>query len=449
MWSCETGTSTEQKLVECHWAVQSPSSGFLDFAISMRPNYHEAIIDTIRFYGWKKIIYVYDSHDGLLRLQQIYQGLQPGNQTFQVETVKRISNASEAIEFLRVLENVDRWSRKYIVLDCSTDMAKEIIVNHVRDISLGRRTYHYLLSGLIMDDRWETEVQSPSSGFLDFAISMRPNYHEAIIDTIRFYGWKKIIYVYDSHDGLLRLQQIYQGLQPGNQTFQVETVKRISNASEAIAFLRVLENVDRWSRKYIVLDCSTDMAKEIIVNHVRDISLGRRTYHYLLSGLIMDDRWETEVIEYGAINITGFRIVDTTRRYVRDFLEGWKKLDPATSQGAGKESISAQAALMYDAVFVLVELSIAPAEKPDQFRSYTTRRSQPFTPPPIPPPWQLVAQLVPQTIGVWIATQPKVGSPRGSMVIKFTRYLRKVRATKSTYIQIFILHNNTIYVQRI
>uniref|UniRef100_A0A1B0DFW9 Uncharacterized protein n=1 Tax=Phlebotomus papatasi TaxID=29031 RepID=A0A1B0DFW9_PHLPP len=85
---------------------------------------------------------------GLLRLQQIYQGLQPGNQTFQVETVKRISNASEAIEFLRVLENVDRWSRKYIVLDCSTDMAKEIIVNHVRDISLGRRTYHYLLSGL-------------------------------------------------------------------------------------------------------------------------------------------------------------------------------------------------------------------------------------------------------------------------------------------------------------
>ncbi|XP_055686324.1 glutamate receptor 1-like isoform X1 [Lutzomyia longipalpis] len=223
------------------------------------------------------------------------------------------------------------------------------------------------------------KVQSPSSGFLDFAISMRPNYHEAIIDTIRFYGWKKIIYVYDSHDGLLRLQQIYQGLQPGNQTFQVETVKRISNASEAIEFLRVLENVDRWSRKYIVLDCSTDMAKEIIVNHVRDISLGRRTYHYLLSGLIMDDRWETEVIEYGAINITGFRIVDTTRRYVRDFLEGWKKLDPATSQGAGKESISAQAALMYDAVFVLVEaFNKLLQKKPDQFRSYTTRRSQPF-----------------------------------------------------------------------
>lgn len=54
----------------------------------------------------------------------------------------------------------------------------------------------------------------------------------------------------------------------------------------------------------------------------------------------MDDRWESEITEYGAINITGFRIVDTERRYVREFLDGWKRLDSATSIGAGKESIT-------------------------------------------------------------------------------------------------------------
>lgn len=54
----------------------------------------------------------------------------------------------------------------------------------------------------------------------------------------------------------------------------------------------------------------------------------------------MDDRWESEITEYGAINITGFRIVDTERRYVREFLDGWKRLDPITSIGAGKESIT-------------------------------------------------------------------------------------------------------------
>lgn len=80
------------------------------------------------------------------------------------------------------------------------------------------------------------------------------------------------------------------------------------------------------------------------------------------------------MIEYGAINITGFRIVDTSKKYVKEFLDSWKRLDPATSQGAGKELISAQAALMYDAVFVLVEaFSKIVRKKPDQFRAYTSR----------------------------------------------------------------------------
>lgn len=42
---------------------------------------------------------------GLLRLQQIYQSLKPGPHGFQVEMVKRVTNASEAIEFLHSLEN--------------------------------------------------------------------------------------------------------------------------------------------------------------------------------------------------------------------------------------------------------------------------------------------------------------------------------------------------------
>lgn len=86
---------------------------------------------------------------GLLRLQQIYQGLKPGNESFQVELVKRISNVSQAIEFLHTLEQIGRFSKKHIVLDCPTEMAKQILIQHVRDLRLGRRTYHYLLSGLV------------------------------------------------------------------------------------------------------------------------------------------------------------------------------------------------------------------------------------------------------------------------------------------------------------
>jgi hypothetical protein len=49
----------------------------------------------------------------------------------------------------------------------------------------------------------------------------------------------------------------------------------------------------------------------------------------------MDDRWETEVIEYGAINITGFRIVDASRRMVREFMEGWRKVESGIQTAHG------------------------------------------------------------------------------------------------------------------
>lgn len=39
----------------------------------------------------------------------------------------------------------------------------------------------------------------------------------------------------------------------------------------------------------------------------------------------MDDRWEKEVTEFGAVNITGFRVLDFSRRYVRNFMDAWKR----------------------------------------------------------------------------------------------------------------------------
>ncbi|CAF4750593.1 unnamed protein product [Pieris macdunnoughi] len=50
------------------------------------------------------------------------------------------------------------------------------------------------------------KVIPPSSGLIDHAVSMRPDYHKAIVDIIVHYGWTEIIYVYDSHDGKSQCQ---------------------------------------------------------------------------------------------------------------------------------------------------------------------------------------------------------------------------------------------------
>ncbi|CAG9782113.1 unnamed protein product [Diatraea saccharalis] len=167
--------------------------------------------------------------------------------------------------------------------------------------------------------------------------------------------------------GLLRLQQLYQSMQPGQTAFRISLVKRINNASDAMEFLLALEQHDRWGNKRIVLDCNTKNAKSIILGHVRKVQLGRRTYHYMLSGLVMDDHWENEVTEYGAVNITGFRIVDHSRKIVRDFMDGLRRMDPRF-----KGTIST--ALMYDGVQVLMDaLGRLWRKKPDAFRSALRR----------------------------------------------------------------------------
>ena len=61
--------------------------------------------------------------------------------------------------------------------------------------------------------------------------------------------------------------------------------------------------------------------------HVGNVYLGRRNFHYLMSGLVMDDAWVPDVAEYYAVNITGLRLVSPEKRKVKKILNDWKKLD--------------------------------------------------------------------------------------------------------------------------
>jgi hypothetical protein len=54
----------------------------------------------------------------------------------------------------------------------------------------------------------------------------------------------------------------------------------------------------------------------------------------------MEEPWESDIVEYGTVNVTGFRMVDPGRRQVRDFLAKWSALDTTNFPAAGKNSIS-------------------------------------------------------------------------------------------------------------
>jgi hypothetical protein len=93
-------------------------------------------------------------------------------------------------------------------------------------------------------------------------------------------------------------------------------------------------------RKYVILECDALKAKQIIINHVRDIYMGNRNFHFLLTSLVMDDYLNEQVSEFGAVNITGFRILKPNTQEFRQFFNMWKKLNHTRYTGAGKPSIS-------------------------------------------------------------------------------------------------------------
>ncbi|XP_035230207.1 glutamate receptor 1-like, partial [Stegodyphus dumicola] len=169
--------------------------------------------------------------------------------------------------------------------------------------------------------------------------------------------------------GLLKLQHIFR-LTSDNYKLEVKVVKRITNASDANAFLHSLEFKERESLKYVVLDCSADTARKIIVQHVRDIYMGRRNYHFLLTSLVMDEYLNSQVLEFGAINVTGFRILQPTSQDFREFVPAWRSLDPVRWPGAGTDYISAESALMYDVAKVILDAySRLLRRNPDIFRN--------------------------------------------------------------------------------
>ena len=83
-----------------------------------------------------------------MKLQHIFS-IVNDNYTLEIRAVKRITDANDAHNFLQSLEFEDKESRKFVILDCDAETAKNIIVNHVRDIYMGKRNFHFLLTSLV------------------------------------------------------------------------------------------------------------------------------------------------------------------------------------------------------------------------------------------------------------------------------------------------------------
>ena len=54
----------------------------------------------------------------------------------------------------------------------------------------------------------------------------------------------------------------------------------------------------------------------------------------------MDEFWNNQILEFGAVNITGFRILNPNRYEYIEFMNSWKNLDKYNWPNSGIEYIS-------------------------------------------------------------------------------------------------------------
>ncbi|KAL5011753.1 hypothetical protein ScPMuIL_010304 [Solemya velum] len=195
---------------------------------------------------------------------------------------------------------------------------------------------------------WITANPTRSSAFekSSFQLSMCPTFVDAVADFIKYFQWTKIYYLFDSDDGLWRLQQLFEAFRPPSRNIAVDA-RRIKNPWDVYDILRQLDRSDPNFERRIVLDLSSKEAYSAVMAQVIDVGMNRDGYHYIL-GLLSITDLDLNVFQHGGVNITGFQLIDESSELVQSFYKKWR-------HSVGKERIDTglEAALTVDAIAAL------------------------------------------------------------------------------------------------
>uniref|UniRef100_A0A8C4GXV5 Glutamate receptor n=1 Tax=Dicentrarchus labrax TaxID=13489 RepID=A0A8C4GXV5_DICLA len=121
-----------------------PTDNEVQFVIQMRPALRGAVLSLLSHYKWQKFVYLYDTERGFSILQAIMEAAVANN--WQV-TARSVSSTTDAAEFKRIIEEMDRRQEKRYVIDCEVARINTIL-EQVVTLGKNSRGYHYILANL-------------------------------------------------------------------------------------------------------------------------------------------------------------------------------------------------------------------------------------------------------------------------------------------------------------
>jgi len=178
----------------------------------------------------------------------------------------------------------------------------------------------------------------------DFSISVQPHpslLGRAYADFVKKANWKSAIVLYETEEGLVRLQELLK-LPKTFAGFKI-TLRQLT--PDTTDYRPLLKEIKKSEETRIVLDCDYDKIATILAQ-ADELSLLTDYHNYLVTSLDVDKINLDAYVNHN-VNITGFRLIDPDSSAVHQYMKKFP------NSGEGKENyLFTENAFVHDAVRV-------------------------------------------------------------------------------------------------
>ncbi|XP_064086755.1 glutamate receptor ionotropic, kainate 2-like isoform X4 [Macrobrachium nipponense] len=213
----------------------------------------------------------------------------------------------------------------------------ENTANHVQSICDAKEVPH-------IETRWDYKVTGDV-----YSVNLYPHppaLSQAYRDILMQLQWKNFVILYDSNEGLVRLQSLLQ-----EKAFSI-TIRQLTSDGD---YRPLLKSIKRSGETCILLDVAQETIYTVL-KQAAQIGLMTDYYNYFITSLDFN-LIDIEDFRYSNTNITSIQLISPKDPQVQQIVDSWVQgeLRYGRSLPMHLRHITTEAALMYDAVHVFAK----------------------------------------------------------------------------------------------
>ncbi|KAL1516627.1 hypothetical protein ABEB36_000512 [Hypothenemus hampei] len=192
----------------------------------------------------------------------------------------------------------------------------------------------------------ETRVDLDND-FREFSINLYPAQHllnKAFENVMTFLNWTRVAVIYEDDYGLIKLRDLVRS--PQNADLEIHL-----RQADPDSYRAILKEIKSKEINNIVIDTKPSNM-QLFLKGILQLQMNDYKYHYIFTTFDIET-FDLEDFKYNFVNMTAFRVVDTDQLYVKEILRDMARFQANQELAPINNSfIQAEAALMYDSVFV-------------------------------------------------------------------------------------------------